>query len=700
MERKELVLVANDEIALGTLLRQLEEQFSGCASVSGFTVAKLPARLEADLVLVSSPSIAGVAAGHTGAPDRILVAKRSLTSQAIEELSRIPQRSTCYVAMDYQLDAEATVAILREVGVNWLRLIPVTISAVERQVAVPPQGAEIICFGKKVTPPPGCHLHDLGLRRIDLSTVVEAFAHLQLPVENLVQVASNWGSELVGVIGRLGTSMRSVSRVRQALEAVLASQADAVLVVDQAGRVVYRNPTAAVLADLKGPLGGGGAGGKGFWEIFPDLTPPPVTAAGGMAIEDGYEGLVKLNARQVMARVIPFAGDQGRPEWIVALKDVSEIQRLSADLSRHLRSSGYVAKYSWSDVIAVAPPMQAAVTVAQQAAKTDLPVLLLGETGTGKELFAHAIHATSNRVGGPFVAINLSALPEQLAESELFGYERGAFTGAANTGKPGLFELANGGTIFLDEVADTAFTVQAKLLRVLQEKEVVRVGGRRIIPVDVRVVAATNSDLQRLVGEGRFRQDLFYRLAAIPIAIPPLRRRKEDVPWLIRYFSGGQEPGRAISETELQRLADYDWPGNVRELANYVNYTVQMGSSGPWMGLAGVPSGHSGAVGSAGLGSDDSCLGSDDDIRKLILRAIDRLAVTKGSAGRRTLLDSMAGGAVIQSERRLRALIEMCREEGLIEVRQGRAGIRLTVKGRLYLDNGNEMGSHSAPISH
>ncbi len=746
MNTKELVLVANDEVALGTLLRQLEEPFQGCASLRGLTVATLPEDLRADLVLVSSPSIAERVARRTGCAERILVARRSLTSQAIETLSKIRQRSTCYVAMDYQLDAEATVTMLRELGVNWLRLIPVTIASLGPSLAVSGQGAGVLCFGKKVEAPPGCRVYDLGLRRIDFSTIVEAFARLQLPVGNLVRVASRWGSELVGVIGRLGMSMRSVSRVRQALEAVLASQADAVFVVDQAGRVAYRNPAAALLTEFKATPGDGGT----FWDVFPGLTAPsnpgapggvtgPGPGVGTVVPEDGYERLVRMGDRQVMARVIPFAAEQGRPEWIVALKDVSEIQRLSADLSRHLRSSGYVAKYSWSDVIAVAPPMRAAVTVAQQAAKTDLPVLLLGETGTGKELFAHAIHATSARAAGPFVAINLSALPEQLAESELFGYERGAFTGAASTGKPGLFELANGGTIFLDEVADAAFTVQAKLLRVLQEKEVVRVGGRRIIPVDVRVVAATNSDLPGLVGAGGFRQDLFYRLAAIPISIPPLRRRKEDIPLLVKYFSDGQEPGGVVDEAELRRLTAYDWPGNVRELSNYVNYVVQMGCPVPWLDIRGtsaaevavsasgaavtgsaIPapgaaeggraatdfngaasaSASASASATASATASDAAADADKVIRRAILRSVDYLATTRGSAGRRTLLELVAEGAGVSSERRLRALLEMCREEGLIEIHHGRAGIRLTPKGRSYLSNGSVMGTHFGPIPH
>ncbi len=217
--------------------------------------------------------------------------------------------------------------------------------------------------------------------------------------------------------------------------------------------------------------------------------------------------------------------------------------------------------------------MRYSIEQAKQAAETRATVLLRGESGTGKELFAHAIHNASDRKYNQFVRVNCAALSESLLESELFGYEEGAFTGARRGGKKGLFEEANGGTIFLDEIGELKPSTQAKLLRVLQEKEVLRVGGTKSIPIDVRVIAATNVYLEKAIQEKRFREDLYYRLNVLPIHIPPLRMRKEDLVDLARHLikKFNQEYGRNVEEIDLeaiQTLHQYSWPGNVRELEN------------------------------------------------------------------------------------------------------------------------------------
>ncbi len=208
-------------------------------------------------------------------------------------------------------------------------------------------------------------------------------------------------------------------------------------------------------------------------------------------------------------------------------------------------------------------------------------VLIQGESGTGKELFSRAIHQASNRRRGPFIAINCAAIPEQLLESELFGYEEGAFTGAKKGGKPGKFQMANKGTLFLDEIGDMPLHLQSKLLRVLQEGAVERIGGKEPVPVDVRIVAATNQELENKVEEGAFRKDLFYRLNVIPIIVPPLRQRKEDIPELVWHLVKRADkklgkPIGSIEETCFERLQQYDWPGNVRELENTIEYAVNM----------------------------------------------------------------------------------------------------------------------------
>ena len=210
--------------------------------------------------------------------------------------------------------------------------------------------------------------------------------------------------------------------------------------------------------------------------------------------------------------------------------------------------------------------------------------MILGESGTGKELFARSIHEMSERKNEPFIAINCAAIPENLLESELFGYENGAFTGARKNGKPGKFELANGGTIFLDEVGDLSLHLQPKLLRVIEYGQIERIGGVKAIKLDVRIIAATNKDLEVMVQNGEFREDLFYRLCVIPITIPSLRKRPEDIILLAEFFQNKYNEKfnkniTSISEKFKKRLLLYDWPGNVRELENVIEYSVNVETS-------------------------------------------------------------------------------------------------------------------------
>ncbi len=239
-----------------------------------------------------------------------------------------------------------------------------------------------------------------------------------------------------------------------------------------------------------------------------------------------------------------------------------EVARLKGELKEHYQLD--------RAIIGQSPPMQALYKVLGKVSPSDITVLIVGESGTGKELVARAIHFNSPRLGKPFVALNCAAIPRELLESELFGHEKGAFTGAAER-KTGRFEQANGGTLFLDEIGDMPLELQAKLLRVLQEREITRTGGTQTIKVDVRIIAATNQNLKKKVQDREFREDLFYRLNVVPVELPPLRQRREDLPALVEYFLGRAHEeyhtnARGLTSEAMQLLQNHDWPGNVREL--------------------------------------------------------------------------------------------------------------------------------------
>lgn len=247
--------------------------------------------------------------------------------------------------------------------------------------------------------------------------------------------------------------------------------------------------------------------------------------------------------------------------------------------NKKFHTKGLVAKYTFEDIIGKSLKLQETIKVATKFGKTSSTILIEGETGSGKELFAQSIHNISSRKDGPFVAINCAALPASLLESELFGYEEGAFTGAKKGGKPGLFELAHRGTIFLDEIGEMPLSLQSRLLRVLQEKEVMRIGADYILNVDTRIIAATNLDLYKMVKQGKFREDLYFRLNILNFKIPPLRERKEDIDFLVKHFIKTMNLKhntyvKDITEKGMSLLKRYAWPGNVRELEHFIEKMV------------------------------------------------------------------------------------------------------------------------------
>lgn len=293
----------------------------------------------------------------------------------------------------------------------------------------------------------------------------------------------------------------------------------------------------------------------------------------------------KINGKDLVVNLYPILDRDVHLGTVVTLQNTFEIQQAEYNIRRKLHDKGLVAKFSLHDFIGNSEPVRLVLDQARKYALTDSSILIQGESGTGKELLAQGIHQVSLRKNGPFVAINCAALPENLLESELFGYEEGAFTGARKGGKAGLFELAHKGTLFLDEVGELPLHVQARLLRILQEKEVMRVGGDRIIPVDVRLISATHRKLNEAVEKNEFRADLFYRLHVLGLMVPPLRERIGDIRLLMNQFLAELapklgKPKLSYSEEIYQAYEKYHWPGNVRELRNCVEKLIVLAETG------------------------------------------------------------------------------------------------------------------------
>lgn len=292
--------------------------------------------------------------------------------------------------------------------------------------------------------------------------------------------------------------------------------------------------------------------------------------------------VIQLGAIWITFNIAPIIVEELTIGAIITFQDVTRIQEMEAKIRNEVIVRRFVAKYQFADILGISHQMIETKRIAQEISLVDATVLISGESGTGKELFAQSIHNTSPRKNGPFVAVNCAALPQNLLESELFGYVEGAFTGATKKGKPGLFEMAHRGTIFLDEISEMDKYGQSRLLRVLQEKQVMRLGDDKYIPVDMRIIAATNKNLMELVKEGHFRQDLFYRLKVLTMNLPPLRSRSNDVKHLAHHFlecyKREHRKQLEISPTAYDELSDYFWPGNVRELKFFIERLVVIAS--------------------------------------------------------------------------------------------------------------------------
>ncbi len=365
---------------------------------------------------------------------------------------------------------------------------------------------------------------------------------------------------------------------RRLLQAAVEKQGFRARVVDSGERALEeasdpKNGVDVVLLDLVMPGLSGMETLERLIERRPDLAVVVLTATGG----------IDTVVQAMRAGAIDFFVKPASPERVaVSLRNALKMSDLSGEVKRLARKTG--GSMGFQDMIAGAPSMRGVVRLGQRAAASNIPILILGESGVGKEVLARCIQGASERSGKPFVTVNCGAIPENLVESILFGHEKGSFTGAHEK-KLGKFVEADGGTLFLDEVGELPLDMQVKLLRVLQESEVDAVGSRRPTKVDVRIISATNRDLAQQVAEGRFREDLYYRLNVFPIEAPPLRDRKEDLPQLIEHFIRrfNAEESKAIAgvapET-LSMLMRYDWPGNVRQLENSIFRAVVLSDGG------------------------------------------------------------------------------------------------------------------------
>ena len=374
------------------------------------------------------------------------------------------------------------------------------------------------------------------------------------------------GKEAVSKAIREAVKIVAVRRREQEraelITTLIATSTDALVAVDRQSCITLFNPLAETLFSRRASE----VMGRPINEVLSDSRLPKVMETR----RQEWAELERVDGRVLASKLTPILIRGEVAGALATYQDVTQVQRFEQSVRQKLYAKGLVAKTQLADFITLSQPGKALLDKARQFAVVDSNVLITGETGTGKEMIAQGLHNLSRRAKGPFVAFNCAAVPENLLESELFGYEEGAFTGARRGGKVGLIELAHGGTLFMDESGEMPLPLQARILRVIQEKEVMRIGGERIIPVDLRLLSATNENLSQLIEQRKFRKDLYYRINVLRLHIPPLRDRPEDIPLLVKHIlKRHQAMNPAVTEIgakAMKRLCQQEWPGNVREL--------------------------------------------------------------------------------------------------------------------------------------
>nr|WP_245203538.1 sigma 54-interacting transcriptional regulator [Ammoniphilus resinae] len=408
-------------------------------------------------------------------------------------------------------------------------------------------GCEVILSGVKTCG----YAHSRGLANLLIRTGKESFCQALSEAKRLALV-----------------SRREQEKAKR-YQTILDHAYEGVIAIDGKGRVTVFNTAAQQTLSIPEPL----LIGRSVYDVLPQGKLRAIL----LNTEDYHEHIITYQAIQLAIKKVAIFLKGKKVGNMVTFQDVTGIQAMERKIRKKIYLRGHIAKHTFDDILHVSRKIGETIETAKRYGEVDSNILIIGETGTGKEMFAQSIHNHSNRKYGPFVAINCAALPENLLESELFGYVEGAFTGAMKGGKQGFFELAHGGTIFLDEIGEISPTLQSRLLRVLQEREIMRIGDDKVIPVDVRVLSATNKDLFQMVKKGDFREDLYYRLDILRLTLPPLRERREDIPLLVDAFIHEKMAGQAevtITDAAKRKLTAHNWEGNIRHLKNFCERLV------------------------------------------------------------------------------------------------------------------------------
>lgn len=679
--KKKISVIALDPRAGASYKADIDSLFADVADVSVFSVLDGSAAgvLErADLFVASTDAYGSPEElmRHVPIDSQTVAVQVSFRWRELRRLKELPAGSRVLFVNMTQTMAREAIAQLEQFGVTHIHWIPFYPGAPE----IPDVHIAVTPDERRYVPRSVETVIDLGQRVCTSGMMIEIA--LRLGLESVLEGAAfqKYAREVATSNYSFDRMFARSIRLESQFHILMESLEDGVIGVNERGEVFACSRRAEEMTRVSAPL----IQGKRAEEVFPYL--PFVQCL--QSRKTLPVRAVKVGGVDLSVEIVPVIRQEACIGAFAILQRFNDVEIRQSELRGQLFRKGHRAKYSFDDVVGQSEAIQKTKETLARMARSESPVLLIGETGTGKELFAHAVHRASRRAAGPFVAINVAAFSENLLESELFGYEEGAFTGAKKGGHPGLFELAHQGTLFLDEVEGMSPLLQIKLLRALQEREIMRVGGNRIIHVDVRIVAATNEALEQKVREGTFRRDLYYRLNTLPAIIPPLTERGDDIFLLTEHFR--RELGGVFRLTEPVRdfFRRYTWPGNIRELRNAVEYFIYTGHEDITMEDLPPTLFLSGETRACPRSAADAGKEPPSDAFCFILGELYAASEAGEPMGRERLLEKAREAHVPLSQHEVRAVLSAMAERGLARVSRGRGGSRLTPKGRALWESG------------
>ncbi len=691
---KKIVVIAYDEESVKAYVEQVKYFMGSYAEVLPYSIKEntIEHIEPADLYLLSTYAYS--IKNRLSLQGEVVIIRVTMKKAGLMELLKVPPKTKALLVNISYKTAIDTITLFNQLGIDNIEFYPYSPNepyAPNINFAVTPGESRYV--PKEIT-----NVLDIGSRVLSSDTVVEIFLKLQCKHLMQDEKVKAYFDELVdnnynfNHIFRHSVQMEGLFNILQNILDI------GIICMDEDSEVFFCNKKAEEVLNLSGKK----ILGEKIVKTL-DFIPFQECFSTHCKVK---EQIVNVNNIDITLNVVPVLSGDTFIGAMAIVQKFSDEEYRQHKLRCQLMNKGHMAKYTFDSIVGSSPTICHVKEVAEKMAKRSAPILLTGESGTGKELFAHAIHAVSKRSKFPFVAINCAAIPDNLMESELFGYEEGAFTGAKKGGKMGYFEFAHKGTLFLDEIEGMSQSLQLKLLRVIQEKEVLRVGGNRIISVDVRMIAATNEDLEKKVLNGEFRKDLYYRLNVLSLELPPLRERGRDILQLLDKFRQEINADFLLtSETEEILLAQ-SWEGNIRQLRNCVEYLACLEKSiilpedlpstlykTQRKNICGNQDQEKAAVFFRDIKKEPFVqeeptrfFQNDDGLKKFLLLEIEQCIRQGKNHGRRFLMQRLKEVGYYVTEQKLRTIMKQMQEQNLIEIKKGRGGSSITENGVKWIN--------------